>query len=358
MALVALPIPILWPSPTELALQSATMDIIDAASESAGLVFKAPDTGSLTDIGFGMSPVTTGATVDVRLETVSLAEGNGNPTGALFGLNTNASKVIAGTDDHKWLTATLTAAASVTIGDNMAIQIVNPATSFGNMEFFGTIPFIQDSAHPYTAAFLNAAWVKRSRGGSYAVKIGGVWYNVGGLAPWCVVAGGTITTGALEAGNKIVVPFKCQVNGFKAAAVNWAGIDSVGTLYSSDGTTVLRQSTTYDKDVKSSASGQPQTFVFAPVALNAGDTVYACVSTAGASITLFGLQTNVNANMTGLVSGGANIYKVARAAVGSGAFTETNTDRLSIMLCLNQIDNGAGGGGLLVHPGMTGGLHG
>ena len=356
MALVTLPVPLLWPSPTELPFSSATMDIVDGASESAGLVFKAPATGSLTDIGFGVNTVTTGATVDVRLETVSLANGNGNPTGTLFGATTNASKVIAGTDDNKWLTATLTAAASVTIGNDMAIQIVNPATSFGNIQFFGMIPVMQSRAHQYTDAFLNAVWVKRTRGGSYAVKISGVWYNVGGYAPWCETPWVTITTGALEAGNKIVVPFDCQIDGFEAGSNNWSGNDSVGTLYSSDGTTVLGQSATYDKDVKSGTGWDTQKFSFAPVTMNAGDTVYACVSTAGASILLGTVQTNANANMTGLVSGDGNIYKVARAAVGSGAFTETNTDRLSIMLCLNQIDNGAGGGGgmrLAGHGGLA-----
>ena len=358
MALVALPIPLLWPSPTELYHYSATMDIIDAANETAGLVFQAPAAGSLTDIGFGLKDVTTGATVDVRLETVD-AVTTGDATGTLFGAGSNASKIIAGTDDNKWMTATLTTAPTVAIGDLMAIQIVNPAASFGNITFFGMIPVRQTLASPYVDSFLNAAWVKRTRGGSYAVKIGGTWYNVGGFAPWTLVEVQAIqTTGSAEVGNRFSPPFNCECNGFEIAALNWTD-DTKATLYSSDGTTILGQSATWDKDTKSDTSQMLRIFNFAPVILSAGSAYYACFNNLGSTVlNAQGQSTNVAANLTGLASGETGLYKVLRTTAGSGAFTETTNARMTIMLCLSKIDNGAGGGGLLVHPGMTGGLHG
>ena len=60
----------------------------EAANEQAAGVFQAPFTGTIDKVIFATGTVATGGTVDVRLETVSIA--NGDPTGTLLGTNSNA----------------------------------------------------------------------------------------------------------------------------------------------------------------------------------------------------------------------------------------------------------------------------
>lgn len=125
-----------WPpaatSPSGAAFSNLTLD---AADEIAAGVFVAniPAGASKTAVRvhFLTGTVTTGATVDVRLETVNTS---GQPSGTLFGTNTNVSHVIANGDDNVWLrTAALTGSATITRGDKIAVVVVNPSSSFGNL---------------------------------------------------------------------------------------------------------------------------------------------------------------------------------------------------------------------------------
>lgn len=104
--------------------------LIDAASEKAASIVRAGKTGTIDKVGFKTRTVTTGDTVDVRLETVDLA--TGNPSGTLLGTNSNGSQVIGDADDNTWFTTALTTGVAVTKGDLFAVVIVNGSVP-GNM---------------------------------------------------------------------------------------------------------------------------------------------------------------------------------------------------------------------------------
>lgn len=111
---------------------STTSFVIDAANEKGGVVYQAPKTGSVTHIWWRTGVVTTGATVNVRIETVGAT---GDPTGTPCG--TQGTQVVADTDDNVDFFTPLGANCSVTRGTVYAILIENPAASFGNMQIVG-----------------------------------------------------------------------------------------------------------------------------------------------------------------------------------------------------------------------------
>jgi hypothetical protein len=140
---------ILLPSPgiggwnTGPGFQGAT---ITGSEHGYAAIFQAPKAGNIRKIHWATANVTTGATMTVGLETVSLTDGF--PTGTPFGTNTFASVVVGNADDNTFFATTLTADATVTQGEILAFVIRNPTASFGSMTFAATAIDI-DGQIPY-----------------------------------------------------------------------------------------------------------------------------------------------------------------------------------------------------------------
>ena len=97
---------------------------LDAGSEKAAVIDSAVAAKSIRKVRFRTGTVTTGATLDIRIETL---DASGDPSGTLWAANTNVSHVLNATDDNVWLvTGALTADATLAVGDKYAIVIVNP----------------------------------------------------------------------------------------------------------------------------------------------------------------------------------------------------------------------------------------
>lgn len=132
-----------------------TNKTIDAAGEAMFLVCFAPKTGTIDKVLWNVGTSTTGDTVDVRLETVSLTDGN--PTGTLLGTNSNGAQVVSTTNNVEYVTA-LTTGVAVTRGDLMAAGIVQGSTP-GNFQIrCNGNP--ATNGFPYGNHFVSAAWVK------------------------------------------------------------------------------------------------------------------------------------------------------------------------------------------------------
>ncbi len=142
-----------------------------AAEEAAG-VFRAGKAGTISKVGFLVRTSTTGDTVDVRLETVDLTDGD--PSDTELGTDSSITQVISTTDDT-WYTVTLETPVVVTKGQLMAVTIVQ-----------GAVPGVFDIAKtnfrrdgfPYIDLFSGASWAKSDNSpvfsleyddGSYAV---------------------------------------------------------------------------------------------------------------------------------------------------------------------------------------------
>lgn len=128
--------PQLWPlSPPSTAPGFGNFSAIDAADEVCWQAFVFLKAGNIVRAHFATRTVATGGDVDVRLETLNAS---GQPSGTLFGTNTNVNHTIGNGDDNVWLrTATFTGAAAVTAGQRAALVIANPSSSFGNIVLGG-----------------------------------------------------------------------------------------------------------------------------------------------------------------------------------------------------------------------------
>ena len=67
-------------------------------------------------------------------------------------------------------------------------------------------------------------------------------------------------------------------------------------------------------------------------------------------------RATVSSSRMDVKCGGTSI--IAGLVVYAPAWTDTTTTLPGVSLIVDQIDDGTGGGGLLTHPGMSGGMRG
>lgn len=323
-----------------------TARTIDAANEKVGQLYPIRTTGSIRKVHFRTGTVTTGATVDVRLETHSNT--TGLPTGTLVGTNTNASQVINSTDDNTWFTTTLTADASVTVGDLIWIVIANPGASFGNMSFpeNNTGASATTSEYHYYIALYGTGWAKGAQGCFQMI----LEYTDGSVEPYtnsCYVTAHSFTATTFnsgstpdEYGTKFRLPFPSRVAGLWAYST--VAEDQILTLYDSDGTTSLG-TCTLDKDMNLTSTGMFRRCFISPVNV-AKDTWYRVSMKSGSTtnITAYRITTSTAALMDG-ISGGQNAIETTRT--DSGSWSDTTTGRAAIGVHLDQFDDAVSAGG-------------
>lgn len=152
------------------------------ASGAYATVFQAPRTGNIRTFHYATGNVTTGATIDVRAETVDPA--TGDPSGTLIATNTNGSQVIASGDDSVFFATTLTADAPVTIGDQIALVLQLPGGG-GSMSF-GAFQLGSGSNLPYGDQLQPPTWAKANNILCFAAEYSdGIVVPIPGVLPPC-----------------------------------------------------------------------------------------------------------------------------------------------------------------------------
>ena len=332
--------------------------LLDAASEKAAFIFQAPKSGDIRKILWRLGTVTTGATLDIRLETVDLT--TGNPTGTLWATNTNAAAIVSATDDDTMVTSTLTADATVVKGDLLAVVIVNPAVSFGNLQISG---FADDDLLniPYADLF-TTVWTKPT-----VAPVVGVEYSDGSYANtngcWPMSAITTTNFSAASTPDVIALrfslPYPARITGFWI----WIDLDGNATvkLYDPDGGTVL-ESLGIDTDVRNSAGTKLHTYLFDTSISLSKDTVYRLgIEPAGAtSVQVHDFTVPTAAALDSFPGGQAFHLSTAKDPFGVESWTQTTTRQPFMGLLLDQFDDGVGagsGGGLRLagHGGLASG---
>jgi hypothetical protein len=263
----------LYQAETHIGLTTSTA--LDAVNERSACIFTAPKTGTIDRVGFRTSTATTTADRIVTLETLNAS---GQPSGTLWGTNTTATVSVTSTDDDTWFEVTLTAGASVTQGDRLALVVSAPGASPGNSVIMHWSVTGGGSAFPYVANNVGVGWAKTvGRWFCGAVRYSDTtWPTTIGLYPLATGTGSVdnsvFTTASTpdERGNKITIPFACKVGGAWAHHSAAQTGDFTWKLYDS-GTTVLA-SKAIDGDY-SNASGHMWHMFGTEVTLNAGDVV-------------------------------------------------------------------------------------
>lgn len=217
MALVALPTPTPYPDArawgaTGRLTQQATL--LDAAGEKVGWVINMPVAGTISRIGILIGTVTTAQSLDIRVETVDPA--NGRPTGTLWAANTSGALAAPATDTWYWVT--LTAGATVAVGDIIAI-VVQWTSTVGSLSVLpayvgGTLSYA--SGLPYLVAFTTGAWVKTTNPVNVAVEMSDgsrPYVSTMPAIAWVLFTLWGAGNDYNQKGTKFTLPFPCKITG-------------------------------------------------------------------------------------------------------------------------------------------------
>lgn len=333
--------PVLYPTIVSRATLGSVL--LDAAGESAAVIFQAPKTGSIDRVCFRTGTVTVGATVDVRLETVSAT--TGDPTGTLWGTATNGSRVIADTDDNLWIEVTLTATASVTRGDLIALVVVAPTGANLNIARNSTSDVI--FGFPFTDHF-TTVWNKATASPITAVRYsdGDYPFMLGCLPLLLFPTNVSLASNTTpdEVGNRIELPMAAVCEGlwFGVAAATPGG-DWTVLLY--DSANNVLASRTVDKDQSIWTVGNPSVLRWAaPVTLTPGTyrvTIRPDTTTASNYIA----TVTVPSGLMVAMPQGDRVYRTHRT--DAGAWADVATERTTIGLWLSDLDDGSRAAGIL-----------
>lgn len=150
--------------------------------------------------------------------------------------------------------------------------------------------------------------------------------------------------------------FNCKIDGLWASVAAAATADYEIILY--QGTTAL-QTVAVDANTLRSATYMPMVVSIPETTLTAGTTYYVAVRpTTANNVSVYFADAASNAILQAHLGGVDTAYYTTRTDAGSWA-SATTTRRLMAGVRLSAIDNGSGagaGGGMLRHPGMTGGF--
>lgn len=322
--------------------------LLDAAAEKCAFVLRAPQAGNIRKIHFVTGTVTTGATVDVRIETVSAT--NGDPTGTLWAANTNVAHTINNTDDNAWLTtAALTADATVAVGDLFAVVIVNDSGSPGNLNIMTTNSW-SFSALPYTDHY-TASWSKSSGAGGPIVVLeysDGTTPRIPGVDPFYAVTNATSSSATLYRGMEITMPFTCRAIGFWTFAKPAASSSYTFKLFDADGTTALATNV-LDSDQYANFYYVLRIPFAAAVTLKAGSKYWLAGTSDGANnLRLEYVDYATSAILANCAPCGVASWSQATSPTGTGDWTNTATRQPAMGLIIDQIDVSSGP---LVGPG-------
>jgi hypothetical protein len=321
---------------------ASTGAVIDAADEKTGSVNRAIRTGTITQVILGFGLVTTGATLDVRVETVDAT--TGHPTGTLVNAGSNASLVVANADDNTSKTVTFTTPASVTEGDVIAIFISNPGASFGNMNLLASAERPGTMGFPYQVQYASAAWTDATRNLSIvAVYDDGSKQNFGGNSATNILAT-SVNTGTTpdEIGNvfTLSVPLTCCGLWLDTQSSFTGNFELV--LYDSSNTVL--KSVSVDSDQRGNAASAYYKGYTADVSLAAGTYRIVAKPTTATNITVVEVVHASN-NDLAVLDLGATCYKTVRT--DAGAWTDTTTRRIQIGILVKGVDDGASSGSSL-----------
>jgi hypothetical protein len=340
---------------------STTTLLLDASDETAVFIVEAPKSGNIRKVLWGTRTVTTGATIDVRIETLNRTGTPAINSGTLWGTTTNGSQVVADGDDNTTFVTQLTADAAVTQGDPIAVVIKNPTASPGTMQIAG-LADDADLAYPY--CLLNGA-------AAAAAPVVALEYSDGSYEPiegaWPIAS--TITATVFSSastpdtiGFRYQLPYPHRLRGFWL----WADLDGdatarvVTSAYHQANATGILVSKTLNNEDRETASPGVQKFIFPSSIEQSASTNYRCIiEPGGTNLTLYDMSLHSLAAMDAWLGDEFHLT-TAKDPTGDGDWTNYNSGTFRMLfggLILDGFSDGAGGsGGVIGGPNMRAGM--
>jgi len=342
----------------QLAGPSITSILNDAASEAWAFSFQVPLTGTIEAVVFRAGTVTSFQDMTISLETVGT---DGLPSGSNYGSSTAGTWT--GGSSNTSPEVTLGTSATATIGDLVCVR-GEWAGSAGNLNvnyLFGASA--SSRRFPKVLPDTGSGFVLTT-GGKPMICLkysGGIYVVPRGCAP-PLSALTTVNTSSSSSPQEIGFWLTPNVKAMLAACsvpMRTYGTTSNNTvaIYTTPAGTPSSQRSFTANHNQVACVGHHQTFSWNPYEVAAStDYVIGFLQSSVSSIDLTVVDV-ADANHWGGWAGGSNLVYASRNS-GGGAFTKTTTRKILGNVFFSQIDDGAGGGGLITHPGMSGGMRG
>lgn len=355
---------VLWPNRgTATSTAAFTNDsgaTINASSEKVGIIFQAASTEPISGGWFRTATVTVGATLSVRLETVSSSDGL--PSGTLASTSASGTVTISSTEDNVAKDFTFTGTHTPNKGDWLALLWCNPATS-SESGSLAPVASLTDGPEeeidvPYWVSYDGGTWSKLQHANAkcIAVNHNGTYYYLPGLTP--VSAANTHTfnnTSSTDVyGAKFYLPMPARVS-------SWWGFqdldgDAKVKLYNSDGATVLG-TISLNQVLEGTTDPSYQEGIFPTAISLTKDTTYRIGLEADSTVNLSCYSFDVSSSgLLGGLSGGQNfIFTSAKDPAGTTYWTDNPTRVPFMGLRFNGFDDGGSTGGTSGIGVLTGG---
>lgn len=335
-----------------------TTQVLDSVGDKIGTVLTAPDGSQpITHIDVYVTAIAgTSPTYRVVLEGYNATGGIPDGTDLGGGSPTLVTFQPVSTGLHH---LALTNGFTPNAGDHLAAVLEYDS---GTIDGSNNATFVRSTtgsnlpSHPYCVSDTSGSWVKVADHNPAIAPV----YNDGLIVPNCeiIIATSTGSYNSSSTPDEIGVRWIPNKTGTcigawlvgrrNSAAANWDCI-----LY--DSASVELVNVSFDGEAVASIGSNRQINVFwEGISVTAGSTYYLVAKPTTTSSILVNEQTFANAAHRASYNGAA-LMKTEQT--DGGGFTETDTEMRSIGPILSDIAAGAGGG-LLVHPGTSGGARG
>lgn len=310
---------------------------LDDADDAVAMVFTAPKTGNIDQLGWTVVNLVGSPTYNVALVAL---DASGNPTQVAYASSEVEAYSPVATGHN---TVTLNPVAAVTAGDIVAVHIWPTATApnTSNRAYIATRAAFGAIGLPYHTQYA-ASWARGSNYPIFSVRYDdGAVHGLPATAFWGVDFNSGTTPD--EAGMKITLPMACKCCG---ALVTSSTIDANGAwdvcLYNS-ASSLIASWTCDDEDKLGSVTGMHRA-AWAEQTLAAGDYYLTVKPTSTVDYDLVGLQFSSAALRAASMVPEADSVVAVRRTDG-GAWTEDDTAIPWMALLLSDITFGGGSSG-------------
>lgn len=340
------------PTETNLAL--------DGTGDEAGGIIQAQDENAITHIGFRHE---TNASPPTYLASIQGVDANGLPDGTVKGGGSPASATFDPTSfgDNTFQWIELDNSYTPSLGEFLYAVIEYSSGTIGasnDMTVTRAISGIRSSISRFpTGATTTNNWSGKTDApaGPFAFRTASTRYGL----PY----GATLTAGSIGTnGHREACRFQIPANTFSSVkckgvslAVNWpTSADFIVGLWNASGTSL--GSVTVDEDYLTSTTDGVGTFIFdTEITLSPATTYYVGIERTTVACGLIYQDMDEDNNLLCFPLGTASYYGTYNLSSWSD---DTGRRPVGVDLILSDMTSGAGGGGLLTHPGMQGGFNG
>lgn len=341
-----------WPY-TILASVSGTIFVIDASGEKVASVIQSPIAGDVSKIHYRTGTLAQSYNLRVSLQNVSATDGYPDGTEDQYvDVATDSA-----TDSNVWKTVTLGSNRTVAVGDVFAV--VFAITDFATSDIFrltSTTNTVAQGNYGVIAGYAKTAsgipvMIVEMADGSFMPLMQGHSYFVNTTL--------ASTSNPVRQGVKFNLPFSCRVRGLCTGATITNGSGAKLVYYGTDGINLVSTAlpNPYDYDLTSTTSGDWTEFWFSSaITLSANTNYYFYLENTTTTAVNHYYWQFPNAASRACSPFGTNFTWVTQHSTNSP--TEDTTRIPAFYLLLDGMDFGGSAAGMIVHPGMSGGMRG